>query len=570
MPNAITTTGLTIKSLADITADLTAAMKSIYGNDINLAPDTPDGQMLGIFAEAVADALELIQQVNAMFDPDQAIGVILDQRVAYNGIQRQAGTYTVTNISIVTSQALTLYGLDQVAQPVYTVSDNAGNQWKLITTQNPVSSGTFVYSFQSSTPGAVQTVPNTITVPVSIVIGVSTINNPTTFTTLGLNEETDAALRIRRQQSVSLASQGYLAGLLAALENISGVTSAFIEENNTGSTNADGVTGHSIWVIVSGTGAAAAIAQAIYSKRNAGCGLVGTQTYNITQSDGSLFTVKWDNVIQVNLFAQFTLTSIDGVNPPQAALIKSGLATRLLPSLYQTVNVNELATLIQAIDPNALVTSPGVGAATTQILTLSAVAASGTFKVSYNGVLSSAINWNDSISTIQTKVRAVTGLSAATCTGSIATQTITIALAVDSSLGLISVKNNGLLTAGSAAITFAYNFGLGNTAIPATKQKQFAVASANLVVLPIVLTNPSATTTVVANVVTVALSITHGGLTSAFGVVGGYGTMVYTIQSGAGSINSSSGVYTSAAAGTDVVLVTDDFGNTAICTVTVT
>jgi hypothetical protein len=54
-----------------------------------------------------------------MFDPDNAVGVVLDQRVAINGIQRQAGTYTVTPITVVTSQSVNLYGLDQDVQPVY-------------------------------------------------------------------------------------------------------------------------------------------------------------------------------------------------------------------------------------------------------------------------------------------------------------------------------------------------------------------------------------------------------------------------------------------------------------------
>src|SRR5581483_5728996 len=159
-------------------------------------------------------------QIYNMFDPDNAVGVILDQRVAINGIQRQAGTFTVTNVTLIVSQALNLYGLDQTAQPVYTVADNAGNQWQLQTTQHISGPGTYVFSFQAANPGAVLTTINTITVPVTIVLGVTSINNPTTYTTLGINEESDAVFKVRRQKSVQLSSVGYLAGLLAALQNI--------------------------------------------------------------------------------------------------------------------------------------------------------------------------------------------------------------------------------------------------------------------------------------------------------------------------------------------------------------
>lgn len=374
MPNSIGATGLQTATRSELVTNFTTAMQLIYGSTIDLSSTSPDGQMMNIFIQAVLDLEDLLVQIYNMFDPDNAIGAVLDQRVAINGIQRQAGTFTVTNVTITVSGALTpnLYGLDQTAQPVFTVADNAGNQWELQTTQLGLSAGAHVFAFQAANPGAVQTTPGTITVPVTIVLGISAINNPTTYTTLGINEESDAALKVRRQKSVSLASQGYYAGLLAALENINGVTSAFIYENTTGATNSDGVPGHSIWVIVAGTGAAVDIANAIYTKRNAGCGMFGATSYVITQIDGSSFIVYWDTVSAENLFISFTATSIDGINPPNIAAIRSGLATSFAPGVNQEVNINMLATLVQAIDPNTLVTftstgTPAVGGFSTSI-----------------------------------------------------------------------------------------------------------------------------------------------------------------------------------------------------------
>jgi hypothetical protein len=365
MPNSIGPTGITITTQTEQVTNLTAALQSIYGASINLASNTPDGQLMNDFIQAVIDLANLLLQINNMFDPDNAVGVILDQRVAINGIQRQAGTYTVTNVTITVSQALNLYGLNQSTQPIFTVADNAGNQWRLQTTQNFSGPGTYVFSFQAANPGAVLTTINTITVPVSIVLGVTSINNPTTYTTLGINEETDAALKIRRQQSVSLASQGYLSGLLAALQNINGITSAFVYENTSASPNSDGVPGHSIWVIVAGTAPASAIANAIYTKRNAGCGMFGGTSYVITQVDGSSFIVYWDTVVPQTLFTTFTATSINGINPPNIAAILSQLPTLFAPGVFGEVNINQLATLVQQIDPNTLVTSAGFGLSAT-------------------------------------------------------------------------------------------------------------------------------------------------------------------------------------------------------------
>ena len=93
MPNSIGPTGLTITTQTEQVTNFTSNMQAIYGPTINLASNTPDGQMMMIFIQAVLDLANLLLQINNMFDPDNAVGVILDQRVAINGIQRQAGTY---------------------------------------------------------------------------------------------------------------------------------------------------------------------------------------------------------------------------------------------------------------------------------------------------------------------------------------------------------------------------------------------------------------------------------------------------------------------------------------------
>lgn len=358
MPNQITAAGLETSPYAELLSYFTTAMQTIYGADINLESDTPDGQWIDIIIQSVLDNEDLCTQVFNSFDPDLAIGIILDQRCAINGVMRQAGTRTITNITVVTDRALTLYGVDQTVNPIYTIADNAGNNWQLVTTVAVSGSGSHVYIFQAQNPGAVLTVPNTITIPVTVILGVTSLNNPTTYTTLGLNEETDAALRLRRIQSVSLSSQGYLAGLRAALLNINGVTYAQVYENNTGSTDADSIPGHSIWVITNG-GEDADIAQAIYQKRNAGCGMKGAVTYTITQADGTLFVVKWDVVTAQNLYINFSVSSLNGVDVPDASYIKNQLVLLFTPGIHQQVNINDLATIVQEIDPNALVTGAG-------------------------------------------------------------------------------------------------------------------------------------------------------------------------------------------------------------------
>lgn len=576
MPNQITAAGIQVSTRDELLTYFTTALKAIYGNDINLDQDSPDGQSLNINIQAILDLEDLLVQICNGFDPDNAIGRILDQRVAINGIQRQAGTFTQTFITLVISQALTLYGRDQSAQPVYTVSDNAGNQFELVNTASPSVAGTYAYLFQAKNPGAVLTVPNTITIPVTVVLGVTSINNPTSYLVLGINEETDFALKVRRQRSVALPSQGYLAGLYAALYNIPGLTFAYIQENNTGSTDADGVPGHSIWVIVAGSASNAEIANAIYTKRNAGCGLYnisGIPNYEVVQVDGSQFPVYWDTVLSVPLYLTFTALSIDGVNPSGIAAIKNastGLPSTFLPGPAATVNANQVGTLVQAIDLNTLVSGAGFSIETVQVVTFSLIAASGTFKFSYNGVLTAAINWNDNAATIQTKIRAISGLGSITVAGSIASKTLTITMTGITNPYMLGVSANGLLDGSAVAITLNFLSNFVSILTPSTKNRQFQISVANIVILPMILSAPGVAYVISSGSVTGTTKTVDAASTLQFTGLGGYGTLTYSVVTSTGStINSSSGLYTAGTAGTDTVKVTDAQGHIATCTVTI-
>lgn len=562
MPNILDATGLTLNTKTELINYLTQGMQQIYGSDADFSSNSPDGQLINLFAQPILDVYDVISELYSSFDPDNADGVVLWQRCAINGIQPKGGTYTVTNITILTSRSVNLYGLDQSANQIYTLADNAGNLWYLQDTVTGLAAGSHILSFQAATPGSITTIPNTITVQVTTVLGVVSVNNPDPAIILGINQETDAALKIRRQKSTALSSQGYLSGLIAALNNIDGMIYATVYENVEDTTDADGIPGHSIWAITSGSALPSDIAQAIYTKRNAGCGMKGEQIGAISQVNGTAFTVRWDDVILVNLFVSFTATSLNGVNPPNISGIVSGLPTSFVPGVHTEVNINALATDVQVIDPNTLVTNAGFSTAHNQIWTLSSVAASGTFKIHYNGHDSATINWNDTIITIQPILQAIPGLETATVTGSIASKVLTFDLStIDSVQAVMYIVSNTLMTSAPAAITVAYDLGFANVLTPDTKQKQFFLEPANIIATQIVLLPMTSTT-----------QSTLG--TIQFTSQGGYGAYTYSISvnNSGGSIGSTSGLYTAGATPsvTDTVKVTDVLGNTRTATVAVT
>lgn len=187
MPNAITSTGLTVESQAEIIAALTAGYTTIYGSDINLDSNTPDGQMMNIYATALEDNLELLTTVYNQFSLQNAFGVQVDNLIALNGLQRQAGTSTVTYVQVTVTQAVTLPGQDVlIANPsanVATVSDNAGNQYQLELSHAFAGAGTATLAFVSVNIGQVLVLANTINIIATPLTGWSTANNPSFTTT---------------------------------------------------------------------------------------------------------------------------------------------------------------------------------------------------------------------------------------------------------------------------------------------------------------------------------------------------------------------------------------------------
>ena len=314
-PDILDASGLTVATSQEITANLVAGLTGIYGADVTVDQNTEDGQWIGNIAQEAVDVRELAVSVYNSFDPDQAIGATLDQRVALNNIQRQGGTYTILPIMITVNQTVALAGLDDnFNSPTgsgFTIQDAAGNKYILQSSVTLVP-GVYPLDFRAQQIGAVNPSINTVTFPLTIVPGVVSVNNPSPANTIGQTQENDIQLRTRRAQSLAMASTGYLNGLRGKILNLTGVTEAQLYENRGATTDANGIPPRSIWLIVAG-GAAADIANTLYNTMNPGAPMKGAVTYNITTDSGALFVAQWDVPVSEPLYIQFNLkTTVAG------------------------------------------------------------------------------------------------------------------------------------------------------------------------------------------------------------------------------------------------------------------
>jgi hypothetical protein len=392
--NKLDINGLTTKAYTDVVNAIEngepgyPGLYQIYGSGINLNPNSPDANLVNIFALACVDTAQLAAQIYTSMDPDQAVGVTLDSRCAINGVIREGGTFTQQPISVTFTQAITLPGIDLYPNNPFSVSDGT-NVYQLISTVTSSGASTVSLNFQAQQIGPIQSAVNTITTIVTVTFGVSAVNNPNTYTYLGVTTETDAALRIRRANSVSLPSKGYLAGLYGALLDITGITYALVLENYSNTTDSNGIPSHSIWCIVSGTNNATIqgkVANAIYVKRNAGCGMKGSITSNVTQVDGSTFVVQFDYSTLEPLYFTCTATAIDSTKPLDKSAIQLAVYNRFANAygINQTADATSIVAFIKNLYPNASITAEGIyttGGSGSPVATLAPVAVNYQFNI---------------------------------------------------------------------------------------------------------------------------------------------------------------------------------------------
>lgn len=301
-------TGVSVPKTSDIRASIAEKIQAAFqagGSSAvaNTDPDQPLGQVVdAIVAEVEAKNAELAFLSN-VFSMDQATGFFLDALVSLYFIERKVSEPTI--VQCVCS------GLQGTAIPFgAVVQDTNGNKFRCLTAGETIGeNGTVSVNFAAVEHGPLEVQAETVTKIVTTVPGWDSVINPVAGVT-GRDEESDAVLRDRTKQSVALNSHGSVSSLESAVAQVDGVIDVSVLENITNVPEEQfGITvpGHSIAVCVAG-GEGADIAQAIYEKKDAGCGMTGTTevTY-VLPSTGTEYTYPIIVPTNTNVFVQVTL-----------------------------------------------------------------------------------------------------------------------------------------------------------------------------------------------------------------------------------------------------------------------
>jgi len=325
-----TTDGVSADTFQDVFDELVTGFQTIYGNEINLDPDTPDGQRIALLTQKIHDIQDFGIWLYNQSDPDTATGDSLIRQLKLSGIYLLTGDYSQAQLTVIASKSCIL--------PInWTVQDTLGQNWVTLY-EYALTAGSNSVTVFSEVEGAIEAAIGTITTPVTIIIGVSSVSNPAIAIT-GRAEETEEEIRIRRNKSLESSATSTVGGLYSALGLVYNVSDINIIENETNtydSTNA--LDAHSIWIILTG-GDSGDIAEAIAKNISAGCGLKGSETGLYTEEiilpDGSILDYiheeKFDYSSANDLHVRLNATKTN----PLVSVDEDGIKTALVAESFR-------------------------------------------------------------------------------------------------------------------------------------------------------------------------------------------------------------------------------------------
>lgn len=186
----LTAQGFKTRTLEEIINEISGNLKATFGASFDTSPESPDGQLIGIFAEQIYRADMAGQAVYQSSDPDRASGEALEYVCDYNGVYRErtrptivylmfsgtAGTQVPAGVIVSTEDGVE-FSTDAIGAIGTLVSATCTREGRFLIDPNEV--------IQIKTP----------------IPGITSVTNPSSGVA-GTDVESDATLRSRRAFSV--------------------------------------------------------------------------------------------------------------------------------------------------------------------------------------------------------------------------------------------------------------------------------------------------------------------------------------------------------------------------------
>lgn len=307
----------------DILVAVKAEINAAFRNDLNMADETPQGQLAVSQTAAIGNANDSFVFLSQQFDPKYNSGRYQDAVARIYFIERIPASSTIVTV--------TCGGLANVVIPQNALVVAAdGNQYFAISGGTIPLAGSIDLQFQCVKTGPIECPAGSINSALpgagifQAVNGWDSVLNAADGV-LGRNEETPSEFEQRRALSVAQNSQGSLPSVLGAVLTTAGVTDAFVTENvNQTAQTIRGFTlnPNSIYVCAVG-GTDSDVAHALWTKKSPGCGYNGNTTIVVQDTNSGYnpplpsYNVSFERPSSVTV--TFTVTIANGPQVPANA-----------------------------------------------------------------------------------------------------------------------------------------------------------------------------------------------------------------------------------------------------------
>ncbi len=311
MADYLDDTGLHIDSLEARNIAVKSLWRALIAPNLDLSTDQPSGQVVEISNERVQSALELLREVYSAWDPDSATGHSLTALALLTGTQRRAATHGRVTLTVTLTGGTTL-----PAGNIAAVTGDATNRWvtdvAVVAPAGPPAD--YPVAATAEQTGAIQAIGGTITVIASPFGGWTAVTNAADAIE-GLAEETDTALRLRREIEVARAGSATINAIRADLIALTGMISVGVTENDS-DVAALGVPPHSFEAIIWDGPAPHAvadidIAEVIFETKSAGIRASGVTPITHTDEQGNDHVIRFTRAVATRVSVEVTIPAAD-------------------------------------------------------------------------------------------------------------------------------------------------------------------------------------------------------------------------------------------------------------------
>ena len=304
--------GFVPKRLADIQADLLDRISTIQDEKgetpfQNASDDSIINQLVGIFSGALSECWGAAYDAFIQFDPLYNTGAGQSATVQLNGLTRKEGKATVVSITCTGSNGTTIPEGSLIGNfdgTVLFVTDSVMNIGAL---------GTVTGTASCIDKGPVTVDNNSLNFIKSPVVGWATVTNTATLS-IGMDEESDAELRLRQQVSTEATSYRQVEAIYSAIVALEGVKYARVYVNATDTTDARGIPAKEIGPVVVG-GDDDEIAKAIFLRAPISVQGYGSTSVTLFDNQGFPYVISFSRPTDIPVYVRMTCTKTSEALP---------------------------------------------------------------------------------------------------------------------------------------------------------------------------------------------------------------------------------------------------------------